>query len=538
MVWDISLKSPKKTKIFGQMSIAKLGMLLVAAFVFIELCFCGALYWQIFQAEKEARREEHFKRIVQKTHSLETLCWECTESLKQYAGSRDKRYSRLFDARSQEVLDTLAWLETELKGHKECLSCLESLTRRMQSAINTLREARAMFEASSDVAESFQQLQKSYADFTQDFRALIKNQAELVRLEERIVRDSPLEQRRLRRLIQTVLALGILANIALAFLLFRFFTSTITSRLAIMLDNTQRFKTGSKLNEEIEGADEIASLDSSFHDMARTVSEAQKMRQAFVAMISHDLRTPLTNVQAFLSLLTEGILGEISQSAKDQATKTERNVDRLIRLINDLLTLEKMEAGKMQMQPKVFYLESVIERSIDTIEDFAGQMGVKIEYEESNSEVFADPDRIIQVIVNLASNAVKFSPKGSVVKVIAQELEEAVEVQVIDQGRGVPAEHQEAIFEKYKQVKHEDGTKKGGTGLGLPICKLIIEQSGGTIGVRSEEGKGSCFWFRLPLVKDSDLSSLGSSSVPASAPASSSSGSHATASTKQSDRQL
>ena len=119
---------------------------------------------------------------------------------------------------------------------------------------------------------------------------------------------------------------------------------------------------------------------------------------------------------------------------------------------------------------------------------------------ETDAEVFADQDRLIQVVVNLVSNAIKFSPQGGSVEIKAIEEDLLVEVQVIDHGRGVPAEYREIIFEKYRQVKSEDATKKGGTGLGLPICKLIIEQLGGTIGVNSEDGKGSTFWFRVPKI--------------------------------------
>lgn len=480
------------------MSIARSGMLMIGLFILLELMFCGTLFWQTQQAEQEAQREEHFKNIVRKTHKIETLCFEAVECLKRYAATRDKAESRHFDEKTQEIIDVLAWLKVELKDHKSCMDCLEDLANKIESAIKTMGNARSIFEKTTSMQEALSKLQETNNNFTLPLRDLLKNQTELVRQEERVIRDSPATQRQLRRLIRTVLAVGILANIVFAVLLFKFFTSTITSRLAVMVDNTQKFKSSVNLNEPLTGADEIAVLDNSFHDMVGAVLEAQQMRQTFVAMISHDLRTPLTNVQAYLALVSEGILGQVPDLVKAEAEKTERNVSRLIRLINDLLVLEKMEAGKMQMNCKVVYLEDIFEKSVEAIEEFAKQHEVKLVVGETNAEVYADPDRLVQVLINLASNAVKFSPRGESVEISAIETDNYVEVKVQDRGRGVPPEHREAIFEKYKQVKSEDQSKKGGTGLGLPICKLIVEQLGGSIGVESEEGKGSTFWFRLP----------------------------------------
>jgi signal transduction histidine kinase len=238
--------------------------------------------------------------------------------------------------------------------------------------------------------------------------------------------------------------------------------------------------------------------------MANTVREMQKMKQAFVAMISHDLRTPLANLQTYLNLITEGVFGNVHPQILSGAQKQENNVGRLIRLINDLLTLEKMESGNLQMSCKIIYLENVIEKSIDAVDEYAKKNKIELVFNETNAEVNADPDRVIQVLINLLSNAIKFSPENAKVEIKTIEAEDFIEVQVVDHGRGVPQAYKELIFEKYKQVKADDDTKKGGTGLGLPICKMIIEQLGGKIGVRSEDGKGSTFWFTLPAISDGD----------------------------------
>jgi PAS domain S-box-containing protein len=239
--------------------------------------------------------------------------------------------------------------------------------------------------------------------------------------------------------------------------------------------------------------------------------EIERLKQDFVAMISHDLRTPLTSVQGFLSLLSAGAYNELSQAGKESLAFAETSITRLIQLVNDLLDLEKMEAGRLELRRAPVWLPGLVEDAVNSMQSFAEQQGVVLQCHapQSCSDVFADPARLLQVIVNLLSNAIKFSPQGSMVTVHIFEKGAFVEVAVEDEGRGVPAELRESIFEKFKQVEPGDERLKGGSGLGLAICKAIIEQHGGSIGVRARQERtgarasgagrfpGSCFWFQL-----------------------------------------
>ncbi len=231
--------------------------------------------------------------------------------------------------------------------------------------------------------------------------------------------------------------------------------------------------------------------------------EMERLKREFVSMVSHDLRTPLTAVQGTLDLLDEDTYGEITEQGHKRVKVAGESIDRLINLINDLLDIEKMEAGKMRLEAKACSLKKIINQSVESVRTIAENAGVILEWKDTvDNYVFADEDRVVQVLVNLLSNAVKFSAAAAIVKVETQENGNMISVSVIDQGRGIPAEYVNSLFERFKQVKASDGARKKGTGLGLAISRAIVESHGGKIQVTSEPGVGSTFSFTLPMAKD------------------------------------
>lgn len=229
--------------------------------------------------------------------------------------------------------------------------------------------------------------------------------------------------------------------------------------------------------------------------------EIERLKQEFVSMMSHDLRTPLMSIQASLSILSAGATGDLSASARNQVEDAERNIAYIISLINSLIDMERMDASRLQVHRTDTELLPLLEAAVQAIRGLATHKGITIAVEnvDPDLEVNADGDRVIQLLINLMSNALEFSSKGTTISLRIALLTDFVEVSVCDQGRGIPASDLNSVFDRFKQVKATDATQHKGFGLGLAICKTIVEEHGGEIGVKSVEGKGTTFYFTLPL---------------------------------------
>lgn len=257
------------------------------------------------------------------------------------------------------------------------------------------------------------------------------------------------------------------------------------------------------------------------HDITER-KEAERFKQQLTAVVSHDLRTPLTSMQGALTLLGMGALGELPEEAARKVKILDSEIVRLIAITNDLLEMESLTAGTLELYIRETDVADLFERCKNSIETFAQQHGVRLDIDTTDAVIYTDADRLARVIINLLGNAIKFSPPGETVTLKLkypntsatnqQALEPhphgEVEISVLDNGRGIPPEFHEAIFERFKQVEESDAKEKGGSGLGLAICKSIIEQLGGTIGVESAPGSGSRFWFRLPNLQPPNIVTL------------------------------
>jgi PAS domain S-box-containing protein len=239
--------------------------------------------------------------------------------------------------------------------------------------------------------------------------------------------------------------------------------------------------------------------------IARDISERkeiERMKDEFVSVVSHELRTPLTALRGSLGLLASGRFDEVPDKRARMLELATGNTDRLIRLVNDILDVERIDSGGISFERVESSVRPLIQHAVEVIRPVAERAGVEIHWEAPELRIWADPDRMTQTLTNLIDNAVKFSPAGSVVGITARRDNRMAQFEIHDQGRGIPKDKRDLVFKRFQQVDTSDAREKGGTGLGLAIARSIVEQHDGKIWIAENVEIGSTFCFTIPLFVD------------------------------------
>lgn len=317
--------------------------------------------------------------------------------------------------------------------------------------------------------------------------------AEHREMEETMRKDS--EQ---REHVKTLLLAGFLGQLALTASLLAVLLYNITNRLNSLVKNAENLPTGKPLTTKVKGNDEIAYLDTVLHNASDKLEEAAQNRQSIMNMIAHDIRSPLMSSNILLEELTD----EVNKAPTERAQKTTSRLrsvfSQLFILVEDLLAIDKLESGTLELDLSLHNLKDLVGQSIDTLRPQAEKRGIKLANKMPDVEVVLDEGRILQVLNNYISNAIKFSKDNSTVEIQGDIGSKSVTVAVMDTGKGINKADLPHVFDKFFQASEGDGKKKG-FGLGLAICKRIIEAHRGELGAESETGKGSAFWFSLPI---------------------------------------
>ncbi len=484
------------------LSLYRKALILVAVPLVFELSFLVTLGYLLEQVEQERAREAHardvgvhlsnFMRYLLDRESLVVLR-HITHNKETFRPRINQVTAKILEEYAQ-LSETCVTNEYEKKKLQELRDVIREFDQHLDSAENAM-------EAGIPPIRSWAVLKKTIDRMHVVMEQFIEEQ-QSVQLEQKNLLAA------YRDRLKLLIVFGFVVNIALAIGLALYFNRGTLNRLKVLIENTNKLSKREKLLPHLQGDDELARLDSTFHKMAEALEEAEKnrqevdrLKQEFVQMVSHDLRSPLTSLQFFHSLLAEGEFGGLNEDGRKRLSAAQENLDRLMKMVTDLIYVERLESGTIQLDKRIVDLDTVIDVAVASTAGQAQMKGVSVDvlaHDEIKIEV--DKDRLIQVVENLVSNAIKFSNSGSNVLIAPKVLDDMIEVSVIDGGMGVPSDMQTAIFERFRQSRQEDAAK-GGFGLGLSIAKSLIELHDGQIGVESSEGQGSRFWFKLPKLK-------------------------------------
>ncbi len=250
---------------------------------------------------------------------------------------------------------------------------------------------------------------------------------------------------------------------------------------------------------------ELTGAVQSFRDVSERHAVDELKRQ-FVSVVSHELRTPLTSIKGSLQMLDSGLVGDLSGDQVELVRMAVNNSERLSQLVNDILDIERLDAGRLPLMPEPIAPSSLVDQAVSAMGGAAAAAGITLAADTdtaaSDAQVLVDPHRLVQVLTNLIGNAIKFSDRASIIRIRGTVVGESAQIAVVDKGRGIPADQLDSVFDRFGQVDAGDARREGGTGLGLAIAREITERSGGQIVVTSAIGVGSTFTVVLPLILD------------------------------------
>ena len=468
--------------------------ILIGIPVVFQIVFLVILAGLIVDAEKEAMRERHARAVISEANSLLKDYMDLAALVYLYQSTQQLALKNRVEEIFQKIPDEFANLTILVRESADFKRDLPAVEHLSEDGLFVLGEAKEILSKRS----SLKSLSSPVFGLVTRLEGFLKDLRGFVDKQKTFELDGPDRENVARFRILMWVAAGVLVNTLIALALAFDIKSDAISRLRLLMHNIELYKNNRELQVPTAGKDEIADLDAQFYNMAMDLRETSRRKKELQAMVTHDLRTPLTSIRLSLSLMLQGVVGDLSAQALKTVKSSERSCSRLIRLINDLLDIEKLESGAFHLDKKMQHVPLLFEAVEDATLDFAADKNIELVFSENELTVFADGDRLVQVLVNLVSNSIKFSEKGKTVWIEASRVDDYVELAVRDEGRGIPSDKLPNIFDRFHQVSTEDGKSGKGTGLGLSISKALIEAHDGVLGVNSELGKGTRFWMRLP----------------------------------------
>lgn len=480
------------------------GLFLISIPIISELLLVFVLVTLVNRADQIALAEHRKKTLVMEMHEVGLQVYEELNVLIAYYTSREAKLLERFAAIDKTILDRLQNIETTLALSSDSSS--EKLQRNFriagQNLVKEIRECRDNLLRTSDNPDAARWLhiansvRSSAATFLKATDALVLVQVQARKLSHAgSVQDA-------RNLVRYALFASVLVNILIALYLTIFFSGSISRRVNCICDNIKKIPEGAELKHKLDGSDELATIDQFVHDVSRELKEKDEQRNAILSMVGHDLRSPLSAAQMSLEVMASGGYGDVPSTVQSRISSIVAILNTLTRMIRDLLDTENLRTGRFTITPTRMDLKPICEESRNTLLSLAESRKLKIELNCESVEADVDADRMLQVLNNLISNAVKFSPPNTTITVSLARRDSLASILIEDQGPGIKPEEVALVFQRFYQTG-EGKRVIGSMGLGLHICKEIVSKHGGRIGAEGLPERGSRFWIELPAAPES-----------------------------------
>ncbi len=484
------------------MKLRHLILLLLISPLLCELVTVGLLASSFWSFEQNAAKESIAKRVVTVTEEINgLLAQEMLEATGTTLFEQRKNPERKKDTKAELSLK-IDELEGLVRDDADVTPTVERYKRNCIRFVDNWEDLVAgfkfgqgklylsQFEDKNEYAESMKAL---FDELKKDTITLLKKYGGVAReFEPRAVQR--------RNDLHNIVYFTVLSTALIIFAIYMVLSRKTLARLSVLMNNIARFSRDEKNLEVVQGKDELAELDKAFREMFEQKSRLEDVRKAMRAMVNHDLRSPLTSINIRLDLLIDKYRGRTDPEVYRHLERMRGESQRLARLANTLLDVEKLEEGHIDLKKLEVTPHDLIEPAYDSIAALADRKEITIIRElDPDLTLLCDEDRTIQVMVNLLSNAIKFAPEKSTITIqVIQTPDGAVRFSVKDQGTGVPKDKVAGLFSKFHQLDQPADTKKEGSGLGLYICKMLVQTQGGTIGYEDGVDGGAVFWFMLP----------------------------------------
>lgn len=469
-------------------------MLMVLAPLCVQICFLFLLNQQILKMEDLTERSRRYSdmSIQTKIAQMDLTRSSAAQGIYLITGIDKMRKLALktYDEATRAFDQVMALCKADPEWHGITNQYKEATFRQIDDVLRLTRD-----DQPSKIAEVLNRTGEVKNE--PPVLANVRKRSQLITTRNKVrLQEMEDEEQEANKVLSNMFFWVIAGNLVMAVCILAIFYRNLKVRLRILVDNARKLADREEMRDFVSGTDELAFLDETLHEAKKQLDHSARERTQIMASLADDMRRPLQEAQNHLNQVEQFESALLSARSRNQLLRSQSNISRVLALVDDLLTMESLEAGKVDLKQSTCDVLQIVEEALSTVSSLARRKGIKLVNSCQMTEINADRARICQVLINYLANAIKFSPANTIIKTTSEAKPDCIKLCVEDQGPGMDEETRSRVFEKFFQAAGEE--KKQGFGLGLAICALIVQSHNGKLGVDSAPGKGSSFWFEIP----------------------------------------